>query len=274
MKFFAALLALGPALAGVNALAPTRTSTLASRDGLSFNPPLSVVEAAAASTRDEVLPRTNAERLARGLPLKKPHRRSPSPSYQAKRATASSVAYTGVVRVVEPNNNNAVRGYLAATPTSFGEYGGTTTDISSALTITFTTSDPSSPFDISISGTYPDLGFTTGFANTDFNFGPGAYNYAYLTGVSGSPAGSSATIQPNSYSAVAGITEGTESAVWTWDSASGALTPRWVNTDGSTPAVTLLYVPSANAVAITGDPAAFNANFGTSTVVAFEFVQA
>lgn len=92
-------------------------------------------------------------------------------------------------------------------------------------------------------------------------------------------AGSAPVTQPNSFSAAAGVPEGVETDIFLISS-TGEITVRWVNADGcastfpthSALPLTLnfaaahtfpiLYVPASNAFAITGDAAAFGANFG------------
>ena len=58
-----------------------------------------------------------------------------------------------------------------------------------------------------------------------------------------------------------------ESEIWQLDSQTNLLRASWVNTDGSTPAIDLVYVSSSDAFAFVGDVGAFTANFGPVAVV-------
>ncbi|TFK50840.1 hypothetical protein OE88DRAFT_1659942 [Heliocybe sulcata] len=248
--------------------------TLAARDYASINPTglrLRSLDGVASSFGKRL---TNAQRLARGLPLRKPTRVK---ARQAAPSSCPTTSHTGIIRVVAVDGG--LQGYVAATPNSFGEYQ-PTLDASAALRVSFGTSSCASSagytrLDITAENgisNFPMLGFMTGFANTDNNLGSGSYNYAYLGGVTSTPPGSPAVVQPSSYSAVAGVPDATESAVWAWDRSSNALTVQWVNTDGSTPATYLAYVPSANSFAVTGDLGAFTSNFGGADSATFTFV--
>ncbi|KZT22496.1 hypothetical protein NEOLEDRAFT_651687 [Neolentinus lepideus HHB14362 ss-1] len=171
-------------------------------------------------------------------------------------------------------------GYLSATANSYGEYG-LTSDASAAMRISFGTSSCASSavypeLDITAQNgltTYPLTGFITGFSNTDNNLYSGSFNYAYFGGVATeTPAGSPAITEPNSFSAASGVSRAVESAVWSWSTSTNALTPQWINTDGSFPTNYLVYVPSSVAFALLGDVTAFSSNFVNVQVVTFTFV--
>lgn len=217
---------------------------------------------------------TNADRIARGLSPNKPNfaRRHGA---KARRSAAPCVPVTGVIGVQIQQGDGTVRSTFLGSPNSFGEFQ-PTDDQTSAVTLSVCTSDPASTIDIQTAfggfPNFPFLAFVTGFANTSPDFASGSYNYAYLAASSQTPAGSSAVTQPNSFSAAAGVPEGVETNIWHLDTASGALTPSWVNTDGSSATITLLYVPSSNAFAITGDAGAFGSNFGTGNPATFSFI--
>jgi hypothetical protein len=72
MKLLAVLFVVAHPLATV--LIPSRTSNFARDAKLSINPLLSFVHPIGDVAACEALPNINAERLARGLPLKKPSR--------------------------------------------------------------------------------------------------------------------------------------------------------------------------------------------------------
>ncbi|KAJ7859861.1 hypothetical protein B0H14DRAFT_2577028 [Mycena olivaceomarginata] len=62
----------------------------------------------------------------------------------------------------------------------------------------------------------------------------------------------------NSFSAATGIPETIESAIWSYDPATQAITAQWINTDGSAPATHIVYANDFNqALVLTGSVAAF-----------------
>ncbi|EPQ55302.1 hypothetical protein GLOTRDRAFT_138894 [Gloeophyllum trabeum ATCC 11539] len=252
---------------------------------------------------------SNAQRLARGLPPRKPKRRerkiNPRLAARAAASPCPSTTHSGVIQVTNAGTGAAM-GYLPRTYNVFGEYG-VTTDPSAALHLSFGTSScggspaPTSGSQLDIlttngpSSTFPYLVLISGSASTDADFRPGSTNYAYVGGGTQTPPGSPAVTAPNSFSATTGIPEGVQSAVWVYDAASGAISAQWVNTDRSaclllilfpslpfhpipslpytrTPATRLLYAPSDNVIIAAGDVRAFASAFGQGTEVTLKFV--
>lgn len=215
---------------------------------------------------------TNAQRLARGLPLRKPSRQSKK-SRQARQAAPSacpSTAYSGIVQVTNADTGAAL-GYLPSTLNLFAEYG-VTPSAEGALRVAFSAAScagAASQLDILTTNgaaDFPYLGLISGFANagTQGDLGAGSYNYAYFGGVTHTPAGSPPVTAPNSYSVATGVPEVVESAVWTYDAASGSISAQWVNTDGSVVATDLLYSASDNTIVAAGDVASFRSRFGSA----------
>ncbi|KAJ7461223.1 hypothetical protein FB451DRAFT_490764 [Mycena latifolia] len=64
-------------------------------------------------------------------------------------------------------------------------------------------------------------------------------SYAYLGGTTPSSG-------INSLTAATGISENFENAIWSYDFATQALSPRWINIDGSAPATHIVYANDAN----------------------------
>ncbi|KAF9487127.1 hypothetical protein BDN71DRAFT_1594628 [Pleurotus eryngii] len=111
------------------------------------------------------------------------------------------------------------------------------------------------------SPTFPQLSALNGFANVNADLGPGTYNYAYLGGSTDTPPDSPAVVQPNSFSAAAGIPVGVQSSIWRYSPGLG-VTAHWINSDGSEAETELVYISSADAFALVGDVAQFEVNFG------------
>ncbi|KAI0737167.1 hypothetical protein C8Q80DRAFT_1276637 [Daedaleopsis nitida] len=217
------------------------------------------------------VPLTNAQRLARGLPPNRPrfhnkHRRAIQP-----RQSGGCPMRTGTIAVAIAGTN---AGYVRHDANSFGEFG-LTTDPAQALSVNFC---PSASFIelTTLNGllTFDHLGGVQGFASTspDLGTGPFAANYVYIAGTTEAPRGPPIS-GPNAFSAATGIPEDYETTIWQL-AAGDQLVPSWVNSDGSTPAVQLIYVDGSQAFALTGDLPTFIADYGPAEPVTFTFVQA
>ena len=72
-------------------------------------------------------------------------------------------------------------------------------------------------------------------------------SYAYLGGTTQSPAGLPAfTGGDNSFSAATGIPKNIQSAIWSYDPKTQAITAQWVNTEGPAPASHIVFVIEEN----------------------------
>ncbi|KAF9491439.1 hypothetical protein BDN71DRAFT_1452864 [Pleurotus eryngii] len=154
--------------------------------------------------------------------------------------------------------------YISRAMNTFGEYTLTTDPaMSLVLDIDMVAArlGPVSMTTVNGSPTFPQLSALNGFANVNADLGPGTYNYAYLGGSTNTPPGSPAVVQPNSFSAAAGIPVGVQSSIWRYSSGLG-VTAHWINSDGSEAETELVYISSADAFALVGDVAQFEVNFG------------
>ncbi|KAI8970755.1 hypothetical protein BD414DRAFT_501981 [Trametes punicea] len=97
--------------------------------------------------------------------------------------------------------------------------------------------------------------------------------FQHLTGTT-SVAYGPAQPAPNAFTAATQIQRDAESTIWTLDESAGnALTPVWVNSDGTVAALTsVVYVVTLGAFAIIGDELAFLHRFGPATGVTLTFV--
>ncbi|KAI0701091.1 hypothetical protein BC835DRAFT_1411702 [Cytidiella melzeri] len=232
---------------------------------------------------------TNAERMALGLPLNKPHIRRrartadhPRPSAVAAAAkpgptgTDACTTRTGVLHVTSPNTNDPTRpaldGYLSRAANVFGEYL-YTTDRSQALTVTINDCHDGAPSDLrSTNGfkTFPLVGAIKGFSSDNAELRANSYNYLYIGGVTQTAPHATPQDVANSFSATTGDKEPSESAIWSLAlrGSETVVEAQWVNSDGSLPTNTLVYIPSTNVFALVGDVATFEATFeDASTVV-------
>ncbi|EJF62080.1 hypothetical protein DICSQDRAFT_146821 [Dichomitus squalens LYAD-421 SS1] len=216
----------------------------------------------------DIVPLTNAQRLARGLPPNPPRRRSRTARALQPRQSSTCVAQTGTIAV-------STGGYLSATATSYGEYS-STTDVSQALLVSFCVDTTvGTTFDLqTLNGlsAYPYLGAVQGFADRSRDLAAGSFNYYYIAGTEQTARGP-AVPGVNSFSAAAGVAEAVESNIWTLTD-TNELVPSFVNSDGTAVTPSIVYVSSSNAFAITSDVGAFTSNFGAAQPVTFTFVPA
>ncbi|OBZ73455.1 hypothetical protein A0H81_06669 [Grifola frondosa] len=245
----AAVLALLPAVSAspksnvFGALTPT--STMKHYDAGSLNPNNPVLNKLALSSREYL---TNAKRMARGLPLNRPRfyngesagicilrghagltdtRQASAPPRPARPLCPAPRA-TGTIRV----EGDSLDGYISRIPNAFGEYG-ITTDESEALSVSITSCDEESFDIVTLNGIadFPYFGGVSGFANTSPDLLAGSTNYVYIAGTLQTPHDSVPVLQPNSFSYATGISEPSESALWTI-SDTNELTAQWINVNG------------------------------------------
>ncbi|KAI0750499.1 hypothetical protein C8Q74DRAFT_372225 [Fomes fomentarius] len=267
LGFFLATFLVVSSFGAPDTLFPTRTSH---NDLVDRSNPLDVVLTPLPKLRPAAH-LTNAQRLSRGLPPNRPrayhgHRKAVRP-----RQSSTCPQKTGTIAV---NIADLGAGYVARSANSFGEYT-FTTDPAEVLSVSIPQCETASgffeiaPLDDNLDQPY--LGGTVGFASTSNDLQPDSLNYVYLTATNSVPRGP-ATFSGNSFSDAVGSTRrDSESAIWALDT-SNRLTPSWVNTDGSTPAVALVFVPSSGAYALVGGVDAFVANVGSANNATFTFV--
>ncbi|KAK7678971.1 hypothetical protein QCA50_017914 [Cerrena zonata] len=253
----------------VTALSAVATPSRTVPDVLPFNP----LQLAARAPAPEPYLTTNAQRMARGLPPKKP-RFNHARRLVARQSATPCVPLAGIIGVALDGAPST--GYLASALNAFGEFQ-YTQNLNEALEVSICfTEGP--VFDIKPTNggnpTYPFLGAVTGFANSDSNLSPSNFNYVYLAGTTQTPAGSTPQRQANAFSAAAGVPEDVESAIWSINTATNVLSSNWVNTDGSVPAQTIRFIASSNAFAVTGSVAQFESNFGASQGAVLTFIAA
>ncbi|KAJ7461024.1 hypothetical protein B0H11DRAFT_2057849 [Mycena galericulata] len=198
---------------------------------------------------------TNAQRLARHLPLKPPTRRS-----SARRALASPAAtpanrgYIQVLSVDANGNPSSVLGYVSRTTYVHTQYV-VGSSLDDALLV-----GPSGARDLvtlnSDTPSFSFLGLVEGREDPSSGLAQGSFNYLYLASTQQTSANSTPQNVANSFSAANGGAEQAESAVWTIDPATHVLTAQWINPDGSH-APTISFV-QGSAIYFSGDLQAFN----------------
>lgn len=198
---------------------------------------------------------TNAERLARHLPLKPPTRRS-----SARRAMASPVVAPstnrGYIQVLSADSNGnptGVLGYVARTTYINTQYL-VTPSLDDALLVA-----PSGDRDLltlnSDIAAPAFLGLVQGRDDTSSGLATGSSNYLYLASTAQTSPGSTPQNVGNSFTTVYGDENAAESAVWTLDPVNRSLIAQWINSDGSR-APTIGFT-QGSAIYFSGDLGAF-----------------
>ncbi|KJX93557.1 hypothetical protein TI39_contig4296g00001, partial [Zymoseptoria brevis] len=199
--------------------------------------------------------------------------------------STTAVAKPSVIRILNADDNS-VLGYLSR---DFGSAGRrvSTTDLANALLVSIEGSDSSASTSTAVSAVSfissnsaapADLiylsGVLGGSGSFRQDFGPGSGNFAYIAASNPTPQGSSPIAVDNSFTRSTSIARNAETAIWTYDPQTGALSAFWVNTDGSlVPTIPFLFTDQG-LLFITGDISAFRGDFGTNdTPVKLEFVE-
>ncbi|KAI0737168.1 hypothetical protein C8Q80DRAFT_1222955 [Daedaleopsis nitida] len=219
----------------------------------------------------DAVPLTNAQRLARGLSPKRPRFRSHAAAVQPRQSGGCAMR-TGTIAAAV---NGYGAGYVRHDVNSYGEFG-YTDDPAQALIVTFC---PSADTYVSLQtlnglSTFNYLGGVESVDSNSPNLGTGAstFNFVYLAGTIDAPR-STPIPGPNAFSAAAGIPEPYEATIWQLG-AGDALLPSWLNTDGSAPAVTIVYSTGDDAFVLTGDSGSVIALIGAASTATFTFVSA
>ncbi|KAJ6550986.1 hypothetical protein DFH09DRAFT_1499577 [Mycena vulgaris] len=235
------------------------------RRAMSFNPaPEDLVNDPATVSARAPQALTNAKRLALGMPPLKPRRRGGA----ARAANSPAVPIPQTCNIRAQGTDGTDFGFISPVWNGFGEYGTFQSAQDGALEVSFSYSaDSSTQIGFTAtngpSATFPLMGAIDGFASDSPDFAVGSYNYAYLGGTTQSPPGSPPFSGASSFSTATGISERIESAIWSYDPKTQAITAQWVNTDGSMPATHIVYANDSNqALALTGDVSSFQNTFG------------
>ncbi|KAF8603690.1 hypothetical protein BDV93DRAFT_523160 [Ceratobasidium sp. AG-I] len=261
---------------GVAALAVAQSSR-------PLNPPLSVIrpiEDAAPAAPAE--PLTNAKRFALNMPPASPkaHRRlhrgvSPHGGSRVRSAPRAATSPTPPVSnkcniLVKDSSTGQELGFISREWNSFAEYGPLQSSQIGALEVAFSySSDSLSQLDLlttnSKSAAHPFMGASLGYGSDSGDIGPGNTNYLFLTGSTQTPAGSPPSYEAsNSFSEVSGGEAASETAIWTYDPLSRALTSYWTNSNRSVSKAYILWSSQEGneLFTLTGDPALFMSTFG------------
>jgi len=203
----------------------------------------------------------NSERLARGLPLRPPVRRTKA----ARDGVASPVpTYTAQGHLLARNAaDNSVLGYVYKSSAATAYL--LNSDIANALTVSIslpigaTSGSQLNVAQVDGPNAFPYFGLVQGRDSTSTDISTGAFNYLYLSATNETPAGSTPQQPGNLPSNSLGTTRSSESAVWAIDIVSGTAVPTWINSNGAA-ATTQLWTQSG-ALYAGGDANAFHDRF-------------
>ncbi|KAG8942460.1 hypothetical protein FRC04_003628 [Tulasnella sp. 424] len=184
---------------------------------------------------------TNAQRFARGLPPKKPKLIQGSPVRRQQPSSTPSDSYRGYIQVNRADGSGTL-GYISQSSLS-GAQTRYQSDTSTALIVDFklpagATSGSTLDFTIEssdLSGNYQYLGLVQGRDDNDSDIAAGSYQYLYIAATAQTAPNATPRNAGNSYSSATGRSRTSESAVWSFDGTTNAITVQWVNSDGSTP---------------------------------------
>ncbi|KAH8833936.1 hypothetical protein DL96DRAFT_474096 [Flagelloscypha sp. PMI_526] len=190
-------------------------------------------------------------------------------------SAAPTVFKRGYIQVLS-SDGNTLHGYVAAT-SSTGGIAGVTTSQQSAMVVQYDSTSVA-PYNLEIVNgqnklaTYPYLALVQGPVSSGNNgdFGSGTYNYAIFTAGNSVPKGSTPSKGQNSFSNAYAY----ETAVFTVDSSQNVLAT-WINTNGGIPTTYFVWAPtdSVNFLAATGDVPAYQSKWPGRPQVLLKFVE-
>ncbi|WRT69530.1 uncharacterized protein IL334_006517 [Kwoniella shivajii] len=183
---------------------------------------------------------TNAECFKKGLPPLKP--RSKTKRHELKaRQSASATTVNGIIQVL--NSSGTPIGYVSGTVNStYGGYG-MTSSAANAMSVSFSPNG-NSPVTYTLSSSqrpsgFPYLGAVYGGGTSAMNFASTDYSYAFVTAVNTViPVGPAvASASNNRFNSA----KGTETSLFTYNSASGNIAATWTNTNSAAVSATIIY---------------------------------
>lgn len=216
---------------------------------------------------------SNAKRLALGLPLNKPHRRTPTSDRPVHPSAVPPATLRGHILVTDTEKGIPL-GYISSTTNDVGEFGFLRPTVAGALELSFKHDGADAPSEIdllAINSPFPFPYFGGILDSGSPKLGHGA-KYIGLGSIDKTSPGSRPAKVSNSYTASTGEEKLSESAIWAYDPFTRELSARWINTYGSSPATSLAYVPGLSALVLVDDPT-FKSKH-EAVHVAFKFVPA
>ncbi|KAF5336361.1 hypothetical protein D9611_006593 [Ephemerocybe angulata] len=211
---------------------------------------------------------SNAQRLAKGLPLKAPARRQPSRIWN-RDAAASPLPRETVTGRAALYNQNGERVFYVDRNLNTAGFTSLTTDVDNALTlsVSFDTLQPVftkiqvTMLNLATSG-FPLLSLIQGRDDTNTDMTAGSFHYTYLGGAAepGSGPGStgSSTIG-NTYTDRTGLPRVAQTDIWTYDPATTVLAPTWINSNNDN--VEIPFYSQSNAIYGLKDSDAFHTRY-------------
>ncbi|KAG5635979.1 hypothetical protein H0H81_009467 [Sphagnurus paluster] len=270
------IFALGASTAFVSA---TPSSTPRALD---LNPPTSVLENSNYNPIPQLTARglTNAKRLAAGLPLKPPTRRTRthvSRSQPSGVPPASGSSGNGGGYLEARDSDGKCLGFVSKVQNAFGEYvvQDQKEDSDLRLRVSFdmnaegvtdiqTTNGPDTDL--------PYLGGVKGFASDSTNIEEGSPNYIYIAGTVQTSPNEPASDGSNTFTQVTSIAAQIESAIWSYNADTSVIAPQWINEDSGSPTT---YVAIADGVIVlTGDKTELAEQLGPVDWVSLYYVPA
>ncbi|KAG6917509.1 hypothetical protein DXG01_002256 [Tephrocybe rancida] len=209
----------------------------------------------------------NAKRLALGLPLKPPTRRSERVS-RAPQPSGTPGKLTNVARgyIESKDQDGKTLGFVGKDQNAFGEYTlKMDGDESDRLLVTIDLMGAASgPTDIkTLNGPDADLPFfggMKGFASDSSDILADSWNHFFIGGTIQTPSNSLPSNGSNTFTKNFNMDKQIESAIWKYDVSTNAIAPQWINADSSSPAT---YIGILQGILVcTGDKDTFANYYG------------
>jgi len=191
---------------------------------------------------------TNAKRLARGLPPLPPVRRGSKTDTAKRSTTSNTVSISNTIQVTAAGGgtigflqlDGAQTQYIVGSASSPSTFTATVFNTGVTTDVTFT--------DTGASASHPFLAglIAPGVELQSTNTNSAILGDAPVQTAAGSTpqSGGSPSIPGTDY----------ETAIWSYDSTSKAITPSWVNNDGTSPAVSIVWDPVGATIHLTANP--------------------
>jgi len=215
--------------------------------------------------RNSVTGETNAKRLARGLPPLPPAKRASGTDTAKRSTTSQTVSKHGNIKATDTDGNTV--GYLALTGTFNNLWYHVVSTADTSATFNTVVYSSGITTGASLQDPRPNM-YLAGLNHPGVELLPSNKDSAI---VGFSPLTSFGSVpQTTGQPSIAG--DEYESAIWTIDASTWAISPTWVNQDNSSPPMTLLWDPTATQFYITANPHGVMSKCPEAYVVTFSFV--
>ncbi|KAF5336358.1 hypothetical protein D9611_006594 [Ephemerocybe angulata] len=216
----------------------------------------------------EIQKLSNAERLARGLPLKAPARRRHSKIFPRDPVASPGprTTLTGRAALYRDDLGGAFFGYVDRTFIGSNQARYTTNAADAMiLSVSFNSLQTKSSqlqvlaTNAAIGAGFPFLCLTQGRDNTNTNLASGSFHYTYLSVAAVSAGPGPAGTTSNAYNSLTGASRIAQTDIWNFDRTTKVLSPTWINAGGQS--VDVPFYSQSTAIYGMGDHSSFVARY-------------